>query len=237
MAQWIRICLPMQGTQVWSLLREDSTRCGVTKPANWNYWTPVCLEPVLCKQTPRRETCALQLSRPRSLQLEKACVPQRRPSATLPAPPPKEENKFLKIKIWKQCGGSNSIKHRLAYAGHGCSAHKILSSVWNKTFFNGTISLIITIVLLISLLEQKQKLLWITQIICHLLFVHACVLQSCPTLRDPMDHWSPGPSVHGIFKARILEWLAMCSSRGSSWLRAGSWVSFTSFIGSRVLYH
>ena len=31
------------------------------------------------------------------------------------------------------------------------------------------------------------------------------ILQSCPTLRDPMDSSPPGFSVHGIFQARILE--------------------------------
>ena len=33
--------------------------------------------------------------------------------------------------------------------------------------------------------------------------------QSCPTLCDPMDYSPPGPSVHRIFQARILEWVAM----------------------------
>ena len=33
------------------------------------------------------------------------------------------------------------------------------------------------------------------------------VAQSCPTLRDPMDCSPPGSSVHGIFQARVLEWV------------------------------
>ena len=41
-------------------------------------------------------------------------------------------------------------------------------------------------------------------------------LQSCPTLCDPMDCSPPGSSVRGILQARILEWVAMPSSRGSS---------------------
>ena len=46
-------------------------------------------------------------------------------------------------------------------------------------------------------------------------FRHACsVAESSPTLCDPMDL-----SVHGIFQARILEWVAISSSRGSSQLR------------------
>ena len=42
------------------------------------------------------------------------------------------------------------------------------------------------------------------------------VVQSCPTLCDPMDCSPPGFSVHGIFQARILEQVAVSYSRGSS---------------------
>ena len=42
------------------------------------------------------------------------------------------------------------------------------------------------------------------------------LLQSCPTLCGPMDCSPPGSSVHGILQARILEWVAISSSRGSS---------------------
>ena len=45
---------------------------------------------------------------------------------------------------------------------------------------------------------------------------HALSLQLCLTLCDSMDHSPPGSSVHRIFLARILEWVAMPSSRGSS---------------------
>ena len=45
------------------------------------------------------------------------------------------------------------------------------------------------------------------------------VAQSCPTLCDPMDCSLPGFSVHGIFQARVLEWVAISFSRGSSWPR------------------
>ena len=46
--------------------------------------------------------------------------------------------------------------------------------------------------------------------------MHAESLQSCPTLCNPMNYSSPGFSVHGILQARILEWVAVPSSRGSS---------------------
>ena len=38
------------------------------------------------------------------------------------------------------------------------------------------------------------------------------VAQSCPTLCDPMDCRIPGSSVHGIFQARVLEWVAIAFS-------------------------
>ena len=52
--------------------------------------------------------------------------------------------------------------------------------------------------------------------VCVCACVRAClVAQSCPTLCDPMDS-SPPVSLHGILQTRILEWVAVPSSRGSS---------------------
>ena len=48
--------------------------------------------------------------------------------------------------------------------------------------------------------------------------------QLCPTLCDSMDYSPPGSSVHGILQARILEWVAIPFSRGSSWPRDQIWV-------------
>ena len=39
--------------------------------------------------------------------------------------------------------------------------------------------------------------------------------QSCLTLCDPLDCSLPGSSVHGIFQAKILEWVAISFSKGS----------------------
>ena len=47
-------------------------------------------------------------------------------------------------------------------------------------------------------------------------WLSAKLLQSCPILWDPMDGSPPGSFVHGILQERILEWIAMPSSRGSS---------------------
>ena len=66
------------------------------------------------------------------------------------------------------------------------------------------------------------------QLLIHL---HLCrnrnrnVAQSCPTLWGPMDCSLPGSSVHGIFQAIVLEWIAVSFSSGSSWPRDRTWVS------------
>ena len=49
--------------------------------------------------------------------------------------------------------------------------------------------------------------------------VKGLVVRPCLTLFDPMDCSPPGSFVHGILQARILEWVAISSSRGSSWSR------------------
>ena len=46
--------------------------------------------------------------------------------------------------------------------------------------------------------------------------MYVLAAQLCLTLCDPMDWSPPGSSVRGIFQARILEWCAIYSSRGSS---------------------
>ena len=63
------------------------------------------------------------------------------------------------------------------------------------------------------------------------------VAQLCPTLCDPMDCSPPGSSVRGISQARMLEWVAISSSRGSSRPTSGP-MSLTSPAFCRwVLYH
>ena len=70
------------------------------------------------------------------------------------------------------------------------------------------------------------------------IYTHVCVcaqsLQLCPTLCNPMDHSPVGSSVHGILQARILEWVAISFSRGSSWPRDWTHVSC---IGRWVLFN
>ena len=51
------------------------------------------------------------------------------------------------------------------------------------------------------------------------------VAQSCPILCDSMDYSLGGSSIHGIFQARVLEWIAISFSRGFSQPRDQTWVS------------
>ena len=68
-------------------------------------------------------------------------------------------------------------------------------------------------------------------------WVPAKLLQSCLTLCDPTGLYLPGSSVYGILQSRILEWVTMVSSRGSSLPRDQTSISYASCIGKQVLYH
>ena len=59
--------------------------------------------------------------------------------------------------------------------------------------------------------------------------VESEVAQLCPTLCYPRDYSPPGSSVHGIFQARILEWVAISFSRGSS--QTGDWTQVSRIAG------
>ena len=93
--------------------------------------------------------------------------------------------------------------------------------------------------------QQDFIFSWLSNIpLCMYIYTHiyvcVCVyifcaksFQSCPTLCNSMDYSPPSSSVHGIFQARILKWVAISFYRGSSWPRGQTWVSC---IGSWILY-
>ena len=66
------------------------------------------------------------------------------------------------------------------------------------------------------LLKVLGKELFHTYLLASGTYVHAKSLQSCPALCNPMDCILPATLVHGILQARILKWVAIPSSRGSS---------------------
>ena len=113
-AQWLRICLPMQGTWVRSLVREDPTCHGATKPMRHNYWacalepeshnywsphstTTEACAPRACalhatrEATAIRSLCTATKSSPHLPQLEKVIAQQQRPD--------RAKNKWIKNKI------------------------------------------------------------------------------------------------------------------------------------------
>ena len=63
---------------------------------------------------------------------------------------------------------------------------------------------------------MKNKKICIRVCVCIYIYEHTHSLQSSLTLCDPMDCSPPGASVHGILQARILEWVDISYSRGSS---------------------
>ena len=86
-AQWLRIHLPVQGTWVRALVREDPTCCRATKPVRHNYWA-CALEPMShnywspCATTTEARVpraCALQQEKPPQWE---ACAPQQRVAPT-----------------------------------------------------------------------------------------------------------------------------------------------------------
>ena len=75
--------------------------------------------------------------------------------------------------------------------------------------------------------------------VLYIACVCACVCV-CPVMSDSLRPWTvcspPSSSVHGIFQARILEWVTISSSRGSSWPRDQTCFSYISCIGRWILH-
>ena len=85
---------------------------------------------------------------------------------------------------------SNTIVRRKAFSFK--NIHKVNNNNRNPLIYN-------------TFYSSKHWLKWLSE-----------AAQSCPTLYNPMDCSPPGSSVHGILQARILEWVAISFSRGSS---------------------
>ena len=79
--QWFRICLPMQGTRVWSLVWKDATCHGATKPVCHNCWAHVPWSPCSTTRDAAAVRSAPQQVSLHSLHLEATCAPLQGPSA------------------------------------------------------------------------------------------------------------------------------------------------------------
>ena len=90
----------------------------------------------------------------------------------------------------------------------GVGSHFLLQGIFTSQGLN--LGLLICRQILYHLSHQGNPMQGCVVLCCVL------VAQSCLTLCDPMDCSPPGSSVHEIFQARILEWVAISFSRGSS---------------------
>ena len=93
---------------------------------------------------------------------------------------------------------------------------------------------------LLFLANTKQSSLSYTggEALVQIDLLMSCLLShfSCVWLCNPMDCSPPGSSAHGILQAKILEWIAISSSKGSSWPRNQTHVSIVSCLGRGVHY-
>ena len=114
-----------------------------------------------------------------------------------PSVPGSIHSYFFVASVWNcdsSCPGSSLVIMWLSSFAWSFSIYKTAHRIWLR---------ILSIVL-----EKKLKVLdcaWVSEWVSE-------VVQSCPTLCDPVDCSPPGSSVHGILQARILEWVAI------SWL-------------------
>ena len=98
--QWLRIHLPMQGTQVQSLVREDPTRQRAAKPVHHSCWAK---EPVVSNKRSHRSENPVPRNwrRPYYLQVGKACMQQQPPTATKQITTTKKDSKKAESFILK----------------------------------------------------------------------------------------------------------------------------------------
>ena len=104
--QWLRICLPMQGTRVRALVWEDPTCCGATGPVSRNYWactSGACAPPTREAAIVRGLRTAMR-SGPHLPQLEKALAQKRRPNTA------KNKLKKKKSVVLRCCSSSIAWK-------------------------------------------------------------------------------------------------------------------------------
>ena len=107
-AQWLRIRLPMQGTRVWALVREDPTCHGATKPLRHNYWA-CALEPASHNYW-ACEPRAHALQQEKQLQWE-TCAQQWRPNTAKNKL--KTKNKKQNWEVWSYTSPIWEVKFML----------------------------------------------------------------------------------------------------------------------------
>ena len=125
---------------------------------------------------------------------------------------------FIIARTWKQprCPSADEWIRKLWYI----YTMEYYSAIKKNTFESVLMRWMKLEPIIQSEVSQKEKHQY--SILTH---AAAKLLQSCPTLCDPMDCSLPGFSVHGIFQTIVLEWIAISFSKGSSQPRDQTWVS------------
>ena len=117
---WIRICRPVQGTTVWSLLWEDSTCCEATKPRH-NYWA-------CALETTKHNcwACVLKLKRPlTALKSIPTCRNLRKPTGSNKDPAQVKKNKKKNEWInFKKLSKKERINTRLTFIILKCKSRQ-----------------------------------------------------------------------------------------------------------------
>ena len=129
------------------------------------------------------------------------------------------ETRFLKnFKLYEGEGNGNPLRH-------SCLENPRDGRAWWAATY--------------GVAQSRTRLKWLSssssklyELFIYFVGVCAQLLQSCLTLCDPMNCNPPGLSVHGISQAKFLEWVAISSSRASSWPRDWTQVSCVSCIAS-----
>ena len=116
---------------------------------------------------------------------------------------------FTSSIIWEESGSGLehesqpiSVAPYLDYSWEIVNTVETVSNIWNKSYYLYEVKIYLPEIPLGRPSSQSSQ--W---------------LQLCPTTCSPMDYSPLGSSVHGFLQARILEWVAMPSCRGSFWPR------------------
>ena len=132
---------------------------------------------------------------------------------------------------WTGMGEFNSDDHYIYYCGQESLRRNGVAIIVNKWVLNAVLGC--SLRHWTGPIFSHYTLEWLYWLLKGFKHYHEVkwseVTQSCPTLCDPMDCSLLCSSVHGIFQARVLEWVAISFSRGSSW--PTDWTQVSRIVG------
>ena len=203
--QCLRILSANTGTRVWSLIWEDSTSLGAAKPTRRSCWSPRSRACALQQEKRESESCSVvsDFLRPHGLYSPWNSLGQNTGVGSL----------SLLQGLFPTQGSNPGLPHcrqsLLPFEPPGKCEASMQKLIHHKA--------------LVLLNHTIRKPFHTDQ---HLLC--AGCAQLCPTLCNPMNCSPSASSVHGILQARMLEWVAISSSRQSSWPRDRIPISYAS---------